>query len=606
MQDKKVKILVTYKGRHKIIESDIFTPIQTGRAIADEVFDEMIGDDTGDNISHLNSYYCEMSAIYWAWKNYEQLGNPDYIGFIHYRRHLLFNPKIKFSNELIQYKAISGDYLKNSVSEHEIGSYLKNYDVLAGPLHKFRSNIEVEYADKHFSKDFSIMEEIVKKSHPDYYNAFLKCKKRKTGYFLNMFVMPKQMFFEYCEFMFSVLAECVDQFKMDGYNEYQRRLFVSERLTNVFLEKKKEEGTRVKDLPVSFIQSTYSPVNLTPAFVNNNVPIVFSCSHEYVPCLLTSLYSLKAHTSSSHNYDIIICESNITKPHKALIKSYIEQENISVRFLTVDESVFPDDINTINKGKDFSESDFIKMLFPCFLQSYNKVLYLDIDVIVLDDVYDLYNTDLEGCAIGACKDAVMNAMKNQKREMDKFLTTGLGLKNHENYFQVGVMLFDCNQFRNNNYEDKLFNLIRTTTKASATYKRVLNVLFEWNVKFIDLSWSYQNESVDQGIMTPVNYMDDEICTQYLAARKNPKILHYFDHIKPWVYPDANLTHIWWKYAKETPMYETILWHMRSFPHTDMNGRNKRSIVKYLRYKLLSKITSGSTRARYKTKYKSFK
>ena len=608
MTNKKIKILVTYKGRHKIIESDIFTPIQTGRAIADEVFDEMIGDDTGDNISHLNSYYCEMSAIYWAWKNYEQLGNPDYIGFIHYRRHLLFNPKIKFSNNLIQYKAISDDYLKNSVSEHEIGRYLKNHDVLAGPLHKFGSNIEVEYADKHFPKDFSIMEEIVKKNHPDYYNVFLKCKKRKTGYFLNMFVMPKQMFFEYCEFMFSVLAKCVDQFEMDGYNEYQRRLFVSERLTNVFLEKKKAEGTRVKDLPVSFIQSTYSPVNLTPAFVNNNVPIVFNCSHEYVPCLLTSLYSLKAHTSSSHNYDIIICESNIVKSHKVLIKTHIEQENISVRFLTVDESAFPEDINAINKGKSFSESTFIRMLFPRFLPSYDKVLYLDVDVIVLDDVYDLYNTDLEGNTIGACKDAIVNAMKNQEHlEINKYLTNDLRLKNHENYFQTGVIIFDCHQFRKNNCEDKLFNIIRTITKPSATYKCVLNMLFEGDVKFIDLSWSYQNEGVDLGIMNPTNYMDDAICTQYLAARKKPKIIHYFDHIKPWVYPDANLAHIWWKYARETPMYETIIWHMKSFnSRAYMNGQNKRSIIKYLRYKLLSKITFGSTSDRYKKKYKRFR
>ena len=63
MTNKKIKILVTYKDRHKIIASDIFTPIQTGRAIADEVFGEMIGDDTGEHISNKNPYFCEMSAI---------------------------------------------------------------------------------------------------------------------------------------------------------------------------------------------------------------------------------------------------------------------------------------------------------------------------------------------------------------------------------------------------------------------------------------------------------------------------------------------------------------------------------------------------------------
>lgn len=207
MTNKKIKILVTYKDRHKIIASDIFTPIQTGRAIADEVFGEMIGDDTGEHISNKNPYFCEMSAIYWAWKNYEQLGNPEYIGFMHYRRHLLFNPDVKFSNDVIKYKSIDDDYLNNALSEHEVSQYLDRYDILAGQFYTTNKSIEAQYAQHHSRKDFLITEEIIKKSHPDYYNTFLKCKKSKSGYYLNMFVMPKKMFFEYCEFIFSTLFE---------------------------------------------------------------------------------------------------------------------------------------------------------------------------------------------------------------------------------------------------------------------------------------------------------------------------------------------------------------------------------------------------------------
>ena len=149
MANKKIKILVTYKSRHKIIKSDIFTPIQTGRAIADEIFDEMIGDDTGKHISNKNPYFCEMSAIYWAWKNYEQLGNPEYIGFMHYRRHLLFSPDIKFSNDVIKYKNINDDYLNSALSEHSISQYLDRYDVLAGQYYTTDKTIETQYAQHH-------------------------------------------------------------------------------------------------------------------------------------------------------------------------------------------------------------------------------------------------------------------------------------------------------------------------------------------------------------------------------------------------------------------------------------------------------------------------
>ena len=610
MTNKKIKILVTYKGRHKIIASDIFTPIQTGRAIADEIFDEMIGDDTGEHISNKNSNFCEMSAIYWAWKNYEQLGNPEYIGFMHYRRHLLFNPDVKFNNDVIKYKKIDDDYLNNALSEREISQLLDRYDVLAGQYYTADQSIEKHYAQHHPRKDFLITEEIIKTEHPDYYNTFLKCKKSKSGYFLNMFVMPKQMFFEYCEFIFSVLFECMNQFDMEGRNEYQRRLFISERLTNVFLEKKKTEGARVKDLPVSFIQSTYSPVSLTPAFSNNSAPVVFSCSNEYVPYLLTCLYSLKEHSSTTHNYDIIICENSITKSNKLMVKKHIEQENISVRFLTIDESSFPVDVNAICEGKHFSKETFFRILLPRLLPAYDKVLYLDVDIIILHDVYELYNTDLDGNTIGACKDAIMNAIVNQTPKIKKYCTNDLGLKNYKDYFQAGVMLFDCHKFRKNDCEFKLLRIM-SDIEVQFADQCILNALFEDDVKFVDLSWNYENENIAHGPMNLINDMDESLLTQYLAARVNPKVIHYIGGEKPWIYPDANFASVWWEYARKTPIYEQMLLkmtlsHTHYQSHNLLNSRQTRSFVKYLRYKLLSKITFGSTRERYKRKYKSFK
>ncbi|WP_298497297.1 DUF4422 domain-containing protein, partial [uncultured Helicobacter sp.] len=96
-----VKILVSYHKPSVLFKDEVLTPIHLGRALSKEahkdgkVSDEeyewlcenMIGDDTGENISHLNRYFNEMTGIYWAWKNYDKLGNPEYIGLCHYRRH---------------------------------------------------------------------------------------------------------------------------------------------------------------------------------------------------------------------------------------------------------------------------------------------------------------------------------------------------------------------------------------------------------------------------------------------------------------------------------------------------------------------------------------
>ena len=91
-----VKIFIAYHKDAQRIKSDILTPIHVGHAIAPEIvknqLQDMIGDDTGDNISYKNLNYCELTALYWAWKNCD----ADYIGFMHYRRHLSFNLNTKF------------------------------------------------------------------------------------------------------------------------------------------------------------------------------------------------------------------------------------------------------------------------------------------------------------------------------------------------------------------------------------------------------------------------------------------------------------------------------------------------------------------------------
>ena len=100
--DKKIKILVCYHKKAKLFKDNVYVPIHGGRALAKENYQNgkipseefqwmesnLAGDDTGDNISKLNSTINEMSVLYWAWKNYDKLGYPDYIGLYHYRRKL--------------------------------------------------------------------------------------------------------------------------------------------------------------------------------------------------------------------------------------------------------------------------------------------------------------------------------------------------------------------------------------------------------------------------------------------------------------------------------------------------------------------------------------
>ena len=95
----KVKILVCCHKETPLINDDVFTPILLGSYYADEKlkksFKDMIWDSTGENIGELHPYFAELTAIYWAWKNYDKLGDPAYIGLFHYRRYLNFQRPVE-------------------------------------------------------------------------------------------------------------------------------------------------------------------------------------------------------------------------------------------------------------------------------------------------------------------------------------------------------------------------------------------------------------------------------------------------------------------------------------------------------------------------------
>ena len=85
----KIKIYVSCHKECFMPQGELFYPIQVGAAAAGKRFAGILHDDEGDNISHKNPTYCELTAQYWAWKN----DDADYYGFFHYRRYMSFSEK---------------------------------------------------------------------------------------------------------------------------------------------------------------------------------------------------------------------------------------------------------------------------------------------------------------------------------------------------------------------------------------------------------------------------------------------------------------------------------------------------------------------------------
>lgn len=118
----KITILVCCHKQDYYAQKYPFLPIQVGRAIS-SVDLGIQGDDTGDNISWKNRNYCELTALYWAWKNLKEV---DIIGLCHYRRYFLLKNNI-FNIGVQKYVCGKPDIV---CDEKRIISDLEKYDII--------------------------------------------------------------------------------------------------------------------------------------------------------------------------------------------------------------------------------------------------------------------------------------------------------------------------------------------------------------------------------------------------------------------------------------------------------------------------------------------
>ena len=270
----KVKIFISYKNRNKLLKNEILTPIQTGRAIADEVFGEMIGDDTGENISSKNERYCELTAQYWVWKNYEQIGNPEYVGFMHYRRQIIFDKSLKHlpylwlpKTQFYFVDSIYDGYMKH-FSADKILPYLENkpdciafkkIDIM--PVSRKKDMKEHFYHGMPYQKKevFEIFEQVISKNQ-EYRDTFYQFKNSHYMFCCNSFVMPKNMFFEYCEFLFSILEQVDELVDYSQFNSAEKRFlgFIGEYMLSIFIfHKLKNPDFNLLEMPGTFVSKDY-------------------------------------------------------------------------------------------------------------------------------------------------------------------------------------------------------------------------------------------------------------------------------------------------------------------------------------------------------------
>ncbi len=248
-----------YVMTHKKIDpllDPIYIPLQVGKAKKEDF--GYLGDDTGDQISEKNAAYCELTGIYWLWKN----ADCDNIGICHYRRYFTRDEKL----------------LDRDVIEH----ILQEYPILI-PNTSCVNEADAyrHYAKKHYAKDLDICREVIGEKYPDYLVAFDFAMQTILVSIGNMWITKKSIFDRYCAWLFDILFEAERRISVEGYDDYQKRVFgfLSERLFRVWLLMQPEAITEEPITLAEPLEFSYpeKKMNLLYRYVQSKVEPVFRC-----------------------------------------------------------------------------------------------------------------------------------------------------------------------------------------------------------------------------------------------------------------------------------------------------------------------------------------
>ncbi len=267
---------------------------------------------------------------------------------------------------------------------------MDGWDVITTPLNDVRriggfSNLKQHWdADEHLRlKDLRHMYDILCMRHPDYRVDADAVLNGRTAAFCNMFIMKKDIFFEYNEWLFPLLdefAEATDFSRMDV--QTTRTVgHLSERLLNIFIAHKQRTGAhwKIKRLQCVHFASGTATV-LKPLDADTRTWCRWcSADNNYVPMLTTTIYSMLKNASKDRSYDVIVLERNISDENKQNIRQFFERfPNAVIRFFDVSRYLAGFNLTTSNAH--ISIETYYRFIIQEALPFYSKLLYLDCDL----------------------------------------------------------------------------------------------------------------------------------------------------------------------------------------------------------------------------------
>ena len=571
--DQPIKIFASAHKPVDLFDCDIIQPVQVGCALRNDLFPWAWHDNDGENISDQNAMYCELTAQYWAWKNVD----AEYYGFCHYRRYFNFSSNRYEENEWgeIMEPFIGADSQKKyGLDDETIAKAVAGYDLITTEVKDLRgfpseANTPLEQyeaAPKLNSDDLYHVFAILEDMHPEYSEDIKNFANGSHSCFCNMFIMKKDLFFAYCEWLFPILERFVSEWDYSLCSKECLRTpgHLAERLLNIYLMHGERTGAswkrkQVQCVHIEYPDKRYFDMPPVPNYAGIDkpvVPVVFAADNNYVPMLTTTIDSMLANASKDYFYDIVVIEDGITGENKEQMAQYFSRYNdVSVRFFGAGALISGYDLTTSNEH--ISKETYYRFLIQDILPYYGKVLYLDSDLIIEGDVSELFELNLGDNLLAAAHDVdYMGNLNMHDGKRMEYTKEVLHMDNPFGYFQAGVLVLNTAEMRKLHSVEEWLE-IASNPDYIYNDQDILNAHCQGRVKYLGYEWNVMHDCGGR-VSNVFSFAPASAFDAYNTSRSGPKIIHYAGFEKPWIMPECDFAEHYWKYARKTPFYEKLI------------------------------------------------
>lgn len=571
-----IKIFVSHRidMEAETIDNPLYVNVRCGAVYDKRENIDMLGDDTGDNISEKRNMYNELTVQYWAWKNVD----ADYYGLCDERKYFSLSEKQNKSNNKVLYE----EYLTQEIiKKYELDNNKlvdklldENDFVIMQPIDirkvatpkGYAKNIKMYLQNNNHKllkyEHIEIILDYIRDVYPDIYPYAIKYLNGYQYIQYNNFIMKKILFNEYCSFQFNILFNFEKKFHKNSqfYSEniMQSLNLIGIVLLGIYYKYLSEKNIKYKQLLVIYFNNTKKYEQIYPFFNTNNIAIVIRISDYYVPYFSVLLQSIISYSNKDNNYDIIVLTGSIKQNNKNILNNMItNKNNFSIRYINPEQYIHGTSLYVSTSS--YSREAYYTLFTPYLLKNYDKLLVLDSDLILQGDIAEIFNNDISDCLAAATKEIVFMGMLNLDEQWIEYALEELKIDKPYDYTNTGVILLNTKLIRDK-FTFKHIVDVAKNSKFRTQEQDLINILFYGKIKFLDLKYNYYTRinswNEDMLDNAPVHYKKI-----YETVGNNPFVIHYANQPKPWSNPNISYADKWWEIARKTPFYEIILQRM---------------------------------------------